>query len=294
MQIDGDVDVLVALALELELAEDLFLYIGLVGALPLDLGEVVGLQALGAVEVDGDGAEVVGEVLGLGRRLGLAVLVHGVGVLVVLVVVFETLVALVVQQTALDLDAVRGIGVALEIECVGVDARALPRLVLDCVGDPYAHGAVARGARVVFRIHDVELFAHHGCVECALHLAQLLVAGHAVADADVLDALGNVLVGGVLCNAAHLFAALGFGALLGLHVGVVVLLGGRVLGRYNGAFVAVSKGEVGPADHGAGAGAGGLAVGVIGADAVSTGNGDLADVPGPLRAAGMAICCCGT
>lgn len=89
LQIDDDVDVLVALALEFQLAE--LLPAGRLGLLPLDLGEVVGLQALGAVEVDRDGGEVVREQLGLRRWLlrlrACAVLVHGVGVLFVFLLV---------------------------------------------------------------------------------------------------------------------------------------------------------------------------------------------------------------
>jgi hypothetical protein len=101
---------------------------------------------------------------------------------------------------------------------------------------------------VVLGIHDIKLFAHHGRIQRALHLAQLPIASHTIADACLFYAFGDVLVGGVLCGPAHLFATLGLGALLGLHAGVVVLLLRGVLGRHNGAF-AESKREVRLAYH---------------------------------------------
>ena len=61
MQVDCNVNVLVALALELELAEVALLRRGIVWSLPLDLCEVVRLQVLVTVEVDGDCAEVLRE-----------------------------------------------------------------------------------------------------------------------------------------------------------------------------------------------------------------------------------------
>lgn len=82
-------------------------------------------------------------------------------------------------------------------------------------------------------VHDIEFLAHHGGIEGAFDFAQLLVTGHAIADANVIDALGDILVGWVLCDTAHLFTALGLGTLLGLHVCVVVLLGRGVLGMHN-------------------------------------------------------------
>ncbi len=72
--------------------------------------------------------------------------IHGVGVFLFLVLIFETLIALLIQQAALDLDTVCGISVTLKIESIRINATTLPRLVLYGVGDPYAQGSVTRGS----------------------------------------------------------------------------------------------------------------------------------------------------
>jgi hypothetical protein len=90
---------------------------------------------------------------------------------------------------------------------------------------------------MVLGIHNIQLLAHHGRIQRALDLAQFLIPGHAVANTYIFYALGNVLVGGVLCDSAHLLTALGLGALRCLHVGAVVLLRRWVLGMRDGAWI---------------------------------------------------------
>lgn len=214
--------------------------------------------------------------------------IHCVVIFLVLVVL-KSLVTLFVEQAALDLDAIGRIAIALKVEGVSIDSTALPRLVFHGVGDPYAHGPVSRRARVVLRVHDVEFFAHHGRIQGALDVAQLLVASHAITDADFFNTLRNVLVSWVLCDPAHLLAALGFGALLGLHVGVAVLLCGRVLRVHDGAWLAEKVIQVSPAYHDCWGARGEAA---RGSGARRGGNRAGSDVPGPRRA-GVATLCCG-
>ena len=293
LQIDGDVDVLVALALELDLAEGVVLRLGALGPLPLDLGEVVGLQALGAVEVDGDGGEELREGLRLGVGVGLGVVVHGVRVLVVvLILVLQALVAALVEQAALDSDAVGGIGVALEVEGVGVHLGVLPGLVLGGVGEPDAHGGGAAAAGVEDGVGGLELFAHHGRVQGALDVAQLAVAGHAVADANIVDALGHVPVGGVLGLAPQLVAALHLGVLGLLELGIVVvrrrllLLRRRVLVRVGyGGWFAEHVLQVSLPDHGGQRGAAGAGQRTVNSSVRQVGAGGRY-VPGPRRVGG--------
>lgn len=160
------------------------------------------------------------------RAIALQKIAHTVSILALLVVmlILESLVTLLVEQATLDLDAVGSIGVAIKVECVCVDAAALPWLVFGRVGDPDTHRTVARRSCMVLGVHNVQLFAHHGRVKRALDLAQLAITRYSVSNADVLDALWDVLVGRVLRDAAHLFASLGLGALLSLHIHGVVLL----------------------------------------------------------------------
>lgn len=139
---------------------------------------------------------------------------------------------------------------------------------------------------MVLRVHDVQFLAHHGRIQRALDLAQLFVASRAVANADVLYALGNVLVGRVLGDAAHLLAALGFGALLSLHVGGAELLGSRVLGVYNRAWFAEKVIQVSPAYH---AGSWLRARRRCSAGCVECAMGG--NVPGPRRAGAAATLC---
>ena len=229
LEVDGDVDVLVGLALELYLAEGVVLRLRALCAPPLNLLEVVRLQACGPVKIDSYRGEELRKGLRFVGSVGLllGVVVHGVGVLLVVVLLLQTFVGSIVEQTTLDFDAVGSVCVGVEIEGIGVGATRLPGLVLGGVGDPYAHGGGAAAARVEDRVGGLELLAHHGRVEGALNVAQLLVAGDAVANADVLDALGHVLVGRVLGLATQLVATLELGILGLLHVGGGV----RVLGR---------------------------------------------------------------
>lgn len=171
-QVDGDVCVFLAVALESELVK-----VGhgrqrgaggggrAVGLLPLDAGVHAGRspsgrrRQLGPVKVDRQRLEEVREAVALaglgGDGLGLlalggAVRVHLVGVVGGVrgvVLVGFGFVVIVVEQAAFNLDAVRGLEVGGKVKAVDVEAVGLPELVLDRVGDPDAERLVSLSGR---------------------------------------------------------------------------------------------------------------------------------------------------
>lgn len=180
-QVDGDVCVFLAVALERELVK-----VGhgrqrgaggggrAVGLLPLDAGVDSRRPApgrrreLGPVKVDRQCLEEVREAValaglggdGLGLGLGGAVRVHLVGVIGrSFVLVGFGFVVVVVEQAAFDLDAVRGLEVGGKVKAVDVEAVGLPELVLDRVGDPDAERLVPLSGREGQRRPHWDLFS---------------------------------------------------------------------------------------------------------------------------------------
>lgn len=182
-QVDGDVCVFLAVALERELVK-----VGhgrqrggggggrAVGLLPLDAGVHAGRsppgrgRQLGPVKVDRQRLEEVREAVALaglgGDGLGLlalggAVRVHLVGVVGrSFVLVGFGFVVVVVEQAAFDLDAVRGLEVRGKVKAVDVEAVGLPELVLDRVGDPDAERLVPLSGRGVSFATGMDMFSN--------------------------------------------------------------------------------------------------------------------------------------
>lgn len=182
---------------------------------------------------------------GLGGAVHVHLVDIGVGAICIGVcsVLILVQIVIVVHEPALNLDAVRRVEVGGKVEAVDAQAVALPGLILYRVRDPYAkslvplhehmrvsilpHGALgvpyvkrppcrhlppSRGSvylcAAIDRVGNVQPLARHGRVEPALVVPQLLVPRDAVAEHDLLDAVGHRLVGGLAAAALGRLARL--------------------------------------------------------------------------------------
>lgn len=232
VQVDGDVHVFVATALESEFVKVCSGWqagrplgpLADIGFLPLHIlfGAVAELRS---INVDIDGLEEVRETRLLGR-LGstfvilavgyiLAVFHRGILLLRLILVIRGVLcIILVVEKTTFNLDAIGRLRVWSEVKGVYIEAIPLPDLVLNRVADPYTQ-RLACLCIAMKALGKVQALASHRRVQSPLDIPQVVVSlGRLGVHNAIFDTIGQVLVGGLSASTFSQFAGLCLGLLL--------------------------------------------------------------------------------
>ena len=113
-----------------------------------------------------------------------------------LVVAVQDIILRVIQDLAFDPDFVGCVRARVKVERVLVQGRALPRLILNSVGNPDSHRVLPLDI-AIDGVLDVESLAHHGIVQLLLHLPQILILLYGISNNQVLNSVGHVAVCGL-------------------------------------------------------------------------------------------------